>query len=196
MKQLFITLFLISTTVLYSQGKYELGYENLKWNMTGNQVKIVLATDTISSMRVLYRDGIITKENGKLAEHTFQRINAVVNRTDYQLTYSCIIIDNSLCLIAVYDLRNKEQKPLDYLTEKSRGLFSDESYVYPVDAQGWRTDANVMIYLGGQPRTNNFPQSVILLRKDMKTVYDNIIFKLENDRSIENEYLDIRRKPY
>jgi hypothetical protein len=195
MNKFLITLILVSTTVLYSQGKYELGYEYLKWNMTGTQVKVVLATDTILSMKVLYRDGIITKENGKLAEHTFQRINAIVNRTDYQLTYSCIIIDNSLCLIAVYDLRNKEQKPLDYLTEKHRGLFSDESYIYPVDAQGWRTDANVMIYLG-EPRTYNFPQYVTFLRKDMKNVYDNIILKLENDRSIENEYLDIRRKPY
>jgi hypothetical protein len=196
MKQLFIALILVSTTALYSQGKFELGYDSLKWNMTGNQVKIVLATDTLSSMKVLYRDGIITKENGKLGEHTFQRINAVVNRTNYQLTFSCVIIDNSLCVIAIYDLRNKEQKPLDYLTEKHRGLFSDESYIYPVDAQGWRTDANVMIFLGGQPMAYNFPQSVILLRKDMKTVYDNVILKLENDRSTNSGDLDIRRKPY
>ncbi len=147
-------------------------------------------------MKVLYRDGIITKENGKLAEHTFQRINAVVSRSDYELTYSCIIIDNSLCLIAVYDLGNREQKPLDYLTEKRRGLFSDESYIYPVDAQGWRTDASVMIYLGGQPGAYNFPVCVILLRKEMKDVYDNIILKLENDRSIKNEWLEIRRKPW
>ncbi len=36
MKQLFITLILVSTSILYSQGKYELGYDNLKWNMTSN----------------------------------------------------------------------------------------------------------------------------------------------------------------
>lgn len=182
MKQLFITLLLVSTTVLYSQGKYELGYENLKWNMTGNQVKIVLATDTILSMKVRYRDGIITKENGKLAEHTYQRIEAVVKRTDYQLTYSCIIIDNSLCEVSILDLRNKEQKPLEYLTEKHRGLFSDESDIYPVDAQGWRTDANVMIYLEGPPRTYNI-KYVTFLRKDMKNVYDNVIHNLENNGS-------------
>lgn len=194
MKQLFIILILVSTTALYSQGKFELGYDNLKWNMNATQAKIILVSDTILSMKVQYRDGLVTKENGKLTEHTFQRVRAELERNGHRISYSCIFIDNSLCLIALYDIPfTTKIKEFKYLTEKHEGLFSDNSYVYPMNSTGWRTDGNVMIYLAGQAGAYDFPNYVILIRKDMKDICNTVMRILENDKSAGNEIYDIER---
>jgi hypothetical protein len=217
MKYLFITLILASTTVLYSQGKFELGYDNLKWNMTVDQVKILFASDTVVFMTVQYRDGFVMKVNGKLAEHSYQRVHAEIKRTNNNnVTYSCSFIDNSLCGIAIYDLDDATKyAKFDYLHKKNdigSDIYSKDNAGQKIDDDGmtrrrnlretgnnagWRIDSNVMIYLGDDNRKNSYDVVYIFLfRKEWKDVYDQIVMQLERtDNNYSDGCFNIRSRP-
>jgi hypothetical protein len=184
-------------TLLHSQGKYDDGFENLKWNMTVNKVKMLFASDTISEMSVQYYNDFLMKDNGKPCEHSFQRVKVEINRTNYNIIFSCSFIDDSLCAIAIYCCSysngyDKIIKSFSYLFESNSGLFGNNESKYPADRDGWRTDGRVMV----KNITSNIyhKDCMFLLRKEIKSTYDNIILQLERDRD-HPECMNIRVNP-
>jgi len=173
-----LVLMVVMVNLLLSQGsgKFEQGFDSIKWGMTPNQVKILLATDTISEMSIEYYSDIVVKIDGQLSEHTMQEVGATIIRINYPLQFKCIFIDDKLCGIDIGKSTasylqnanyNKIYKRFEYLEERS--LFGKEKYPYVGD---WRIDGRVLIQNKGE-------NAVHLFLNEMKKLYDVLIEQRE-----------------
>jgi hypothetical protein len=170
-----LVLMVVTVNLLLSQGsgKFEQGFDSLKWGMTANQVKVLLASDTISEMKVEYFSDIVVKVDGQLSEHTMQEVNATIARINYPLQFKCIFIDNKLCGIDIGKSTpsyrenayyNEIYKRFEYLEERN---FFTQKEKYPY-VGNWRIDGRVLI----QSKNND---KVHLFLNEMKKIYDILI---------------------
>jgi len=171
MKKILVLMF-ITANLLFAQGKFDQGFDSLKWGMTANQVKVLFALDTISEMTVEYYSDIIVKVDGILSEHTMQEVNATTTRKNYPLQFKCIFIDDKLCGIDISQSTasyrenaeyNKIYKRFEYLEERS--IFGKEKYSY---VGNWRIDGRVLIQ-------NKSKDKVHLLLNEMEKLYDILL---------------------
>ncbi len=188
MKKCFVVLLLLfSVCNAQDGGRFDAGFDSLKWGMTVDQAKLLFASDTISAMTVSYNSELIVKMDGRLSEHTLQVVRATTVHDSCPLNFGCTFIDNGLCEIDIaygtplgdfhppgsFDRRAFAERIVprfDYLDAQTG--FLNKTDTYPADINRWRTDSKVLIRKHNGETYREDIVKVEILLKDAKPLKD------------------------